>query len=488
MACVSLSLALAALLACASCGGDSSEVQRAEVGPAPSWPIQLGTRSLPAHDYERVVLVTLDTLRADHVGCYGYGRATTPFLDSLAERGVRFTRAFSQISHTAPAHASLLTGLVPSVHGLVANGMELSDDATTLADLFERAGYATAAFVNVRFLQGVTGHFQYQRAAPNTGVRVLERALEWLASEERPDRFFLWLHLYDPHHWNKPDLWPREELDDLARTSPRTDEELYAEIAHLHGFEDPRVATWDRPEHAGEAGRDHASIASMLAAYDAQILHTDRLLQHFHDAIEGLDLPGATLWIVTSDHGEGLGSHGYFGHTARIYNEQLRVPLVVAADDGWVRPAVVDATVEQVDLLPTLAELVGVELTGVDDVIDGRSFLGRLRGRTPGPERAVWSERCSLEGMARLEALQTPDWKLLVEDGATPVAYDLRADALELAPLELEDAPPAAGTLYEEYRMRAARVRARAAEVADGDASPPPAEWLEELKDLGYVR
>ncbi|HED66605.1 MAG TPA: hypothetical protein ENJ09_13745 [Planctomycetes bacterium] len=469
----------------ASCGDESPPAPTSPPGDVnPAWPIRVAGGSEPALPFERIVLATIDTLRPDHLGCYGYPRPTSPFLDRMAERGVRFTRAFSQISHTAPAHATLLTGLVPSIHGLVANGMRLDERATTLATLFQRAGYSTVAFYNVSFLDGLADSFEVHHAAPNTGERVLARALDWLSSPNRPERFFLWLHLYDPHHWNKPNLWPNEELEELARAAPRTDDEIYREIALLHGFDDPSVAFWDSVESGRVPGHDHASIARMLRAYDAQILKADRLLERFHDALEAQNLPGETLWIVTSDHGEGLGSHGYFGHTARIYNEQLRVPWIVASSNGTIEPRVVDATIEQIDLFPTLAELLGMSVQGLDPVNDGRSFLGLLTGGEAGPEREVWSERCLLEGEERLVSLQSAAWKLLVHGEGPMECFDLTNDPLELDPLPAEEAPE----LLASFRSREARVDARALQRGTGAQEAPPDEWLEELKDLGYVR
>src|SRR5262245_29954999 len=196
-----------ALAMAASCAPSTSEEAARERG---SWPVAVERSSDAQPAYDRVVLVTIDTLRADHVSCYGYPRATTPFLDALAARGVRFTRTYAAISHTAPSHATMLTGLVPAVHGVVNNGGRLDPEAADLAKAFAGAGFESAAFLNVRFMSGIAasfGHVVVCALGPEpthklqTGADVVDAAISWLEHERRTERFLLWVHLYDPHKW-----------------------------------------------------------------------------------------------------------------------------------------------------------------------------------------------------------------------------------------------------------------------------------------------
>src|SRR6185436_12408394 len=191
-----------------ACGGGEAQAP-VPGGPLPvpgtHWPVSVERLGEERPNYEHLVLVTIDTLRADHVSCYGYPRETTPFLDSLAERGVRFTRAMSAVSHTAPSHATMLTGLVPAVHGVLHNGENLDPGALDLARLFASAGYETAAFLNVEFLRGIAGSFGRTEAFAVTdghdSADVVDAALAWMEKERKGERFFLWVHLYDPHEW-----------------------------------------------------------------------------------------------------------------------------------------------------------------------------------------------------------------------------------------------------------------------------------------------
>src|SRR5262245_33382339 len=199
-----------ALAMAASCAPSTSEEAARERG---SWPVAVERSSDAQPAYDRVVLVTIDTLRADHVSCYGYPRKTTPFLDSLAEKGVRFGHALAAVSHTAPSHATMLTGVVPAVHGVVTNGTALNPAALDLAQLFSRAGFETAAFLNVKFLSGIAGSFGKVAVCAVgqedghkillSGKHVVSAALDWLAKERHSERFFLWVHLYDPHKWKE---------------------------------------------------------------------------------------------------------------------------------------------------------------------------------------------------------------------------------------------------------------------------------------------
>ncbi|MEQ1893625.1 MAG: sulfatase-like hydrolase/transferase, partial [Planctomycetota bacterium] len=261
-------LAVLFVAALASCGGSTAPA-------AGDWPLTLVPAKTGAPAFERVVLVTLDTLRADHVSCYGYPRATTPFVDSLAARGVRFTRAQAAVSHTAPSHATMLTGLVPALHGVVHNGGQLAPEAIDLAELFTGAGYETAAALHVKFLAGVAasfGHVAVRTAGPKgevlSGKDVVDAALAWAKNQRTSERFFLWVHLYDPHRWKE-----------LALESARfgappwrgaTPAGFTRRLAELHGLPlpvegEPWTVDWVvEDEKRGVHGFDFTSEAGFL--------------------------------------------------------------------------------------------------------------------------------------------------------------------------------------------------------------------------------
>jgi arylsulfatase A-like enzyme len=452
------------------------------------------------HQYDRVVLVTLDTLRADHVSCYGYPRETTPFLDSLAARGARFTRAIAAYNCTAPSHATMLTGLVPAVHGVLRNGAELDPAALDLAEVFHDAGFESAAFLNVGFLSGIAGSFGRVRARDvskghvPTGAEVVDDAIAWLEKERTSARFFLWVHLYDPHEWERK---VRQHGDDPASPwSGATPEGFLARMAELHGLPAPEpgkpyAVSWLGSRKAIAQGFwKPERYPACVDAYDELVRFADRQVERLHARIEELRLPGRSLWVVTADHGEGLASHGIPGHGPRIYQEQLHVPLVLFASDGSIPARVVDRLVAHVDLFPTLAETLGLQVKGEAGLYEGRSLWPLLgSGAAAWPERPVFSQRCPVDDVnpgdtTTLYSLQDARRKLIVQRPGDAVEfYDLAADPRELVDLGAASAGATElrAALEERLRTYAAHAPAR----ADADV---PEEWLQELRELGYAR
>jgi arylsulfatase A-like enzyme len=450
------------------------------------------------------VLVTIDTLRADHVSCYGYPRATTPFLDSLAARGARFTRAVAAYNCTAPSHATMLTGLVPAVHGVLQNGSTLDPAALDLAELFQAAGYASAAFLNVGFLRAIAGSFGHvdardvARGHVPSGAEVVDAALAWLEEARARARFFLWVHLYDPHEWQRA---VRTHGDDPAPLwNGATPDGFWERLAELHGLSAPEpgkpyAVAWSDSKQAREGTGfwKPERYPSCVDAYDELVLFADRQLERLHARLEGLGLPGRTLWIVTADHGEGLASHGVPGHGPRVYQEQLRVPLVLHASDGSIPARVVDELVAHVDLFPTVAETLGLAVHGRAGLYEGRSLWPLLgAGSAAWPGRPVFSQRCPVEGREAAEedelfALQDARQKLILRRGAGGAEvgefYDLASDPRELVDLGL--AARAAAGLRAALEERLRTYRAFAPERTQTEVSE---EWLQELRELGYAR
>jgi arylsulfatase A-like enzyme len=464
----------------AACG----ESPRPPTRVADEWPLAVEFPHGPEPRYERVVLVTIDTLRADHVSAYGYRRRTTPFLDSLAQRGVLFGRASAVISHTAPSHSSMLTGLPPLVHGVLHNGYQMDENAVDLARVFAAAGFETAACVNTEFLQGVARSFQSVHATTERGEEVVKQARAWLTEERRGERFFLWVHLFDPHRWKG--FAVEIEAERLFRGKTPPDFEGY--LMDLHGLS--RLGTegllsqrWDT-----EVGKlvELESVAQYLRfveAYDTLIHYADERLRSLYEAVEELKLPGPTLWIVTADHGEGLGSHGMAGHGGHIYQEQLAVPLVVHASDGSLAPRRVEALTTHLDLFPTLVETLGGSVSGSAGLLEGRSLWPLIRG-----ERVDWSKRIVFAQRKptgeTLYSLRSERFKLLHSQSNADELYDLAADPRELDN-RFEAELPERTALERELEQR---LRLFEANAQGGEEQEIPEEWMGELRDLGYVR
>ena len=492
---------LLSLLVAGACGHEPS------VPVAGAWPVAVESSGAEHPEYERVVLVTIDTLRADHVSSYGYPRATTPFLDSLAARGVRFARAYASVSHTAPSHATMLTGLAPAVHGVLQNGGQLDSAAVNLGGLFGANGFETAAFLNVKFLSGIAASFGHVevcalggeagRRRKLTGADVADAALKWLRTTRTSPRFLLWVHLYDPHKWkdvvleagnaNKP-LWSESSPADFA-----------SQVLALHGLPPaepgkPYRFGWTVEKSAGaeDVPLDVQTLEGFLRcvdAYDELTLFADRQLQRLYEGLEALQLPGRTLWVVTADHGEGLASHGVAGHGGRIYQEQLHVPLVLHASDGSLAPEVVEELVAHVDLLPTLAETLGARVHGHERVYDGRSLWPLVRAQgTAWPPRPLFAQRRPAENandpdQTEIYALQTAGAKYILHEPGADEFFDLARDPREL--VNLGEGATAGAELRATLEQRLQTLRGIMRSAA---GEPVPEEWMDELRDLGYVR
>lgn len=382
-----------------------------------------------------VVLITIDTLRADRLGVYGYGKARTPHLDALGAAGLLATRAYATAPVTLPSHASILTGRYPPAHGARHNGVALPDGAVTLATVFKAAGFATGAFVSAFPLErrfGLAAGFdvygdRWARAPDGrptderAGQLTVDEALAWRRSTGDA-RTFLWVHLFEPH-------------------TP---------------YGDART---------GRAVSDR---------YDDEIAEADRQVGRL---LDGLGPARAeTLVVVTADHGEAFGEHGEIGHSVFVYDTTLQVPLIVqgpgAAQALWREP------VSLVDIAPTVLALTGVQTSAP---LDGEALsLDRRPGPPAAPPRQLYAETMAPYedfGWSPLRSVRAGATKYIL--APTPELYDTAADALE------------ATNLIANHQAEAARLRAAVATFA---ASPTPAaasaltpDARRRLQSLGYL-
>lgn len=464
-------------LSCACHGGES----RGPLTVASQWPVAVEFPRGPEVRYERVVLVTIDTLRADHVSAYGYRRATTPFFDALAQRGVLFTRANATVAHTAPSHSSMLTGLPTLVHGVRHNGYELDPDAIDLARVFGAAGFETAACVNERFLERIAHSFQSVHSSRARGEEVVRLARTWLGEERRGGRFFLWVHLFDPHRWKNL------KTGSESRFHEDSPADFADYVLQLHGLERIGVEgllaqRWEMKEGTLQL-QNLAQYLRFIESYDRYIHYADAQLAALHEAVTALGLPGATLWIVTADHGEGLASHGHDTHIWNIYQEQLHVPLLFHASDGSLAARRVEALVSHLDLYPTLVEALGGSVRAPDGLLDGRSLWPLLAGQASDwPERAIFAQRKPLG--ETLYSLQSERFKLLDKQDGEDEFYDLALDPYELEN-RVEAGIPERAALARDLERRLRLFEAYAQGI---DEQEIPADMLDELRDLGYVR
>jgi arylsulfatase A-like enzyme len=415
-----------------------------------------------------VILISIDTLRPDHLGCYGYGPPTSPRLDALCRESVVFEQARAHAPSTLLSHASLFTSLVPQHHGAShVRRLPIRADRPTLAEVYRRAGWRTAGFVGGGQLAAEFGfgrgfEIYAVRTRPLSGV--VPDALRWLDGLSGADPFFLFLHTFQVHHPYEPAAATLRELE------PRYDGSLPPAIS----IELLAAA------NEGRLALDDADRRHIVAAYDAEIREMDAGLGGLLDALSRRGLLDRSVLVFTSDHGEELGEHGFMGwHSHTLYEELLRVPLVVRMPGGRTAPGRVAEPVQLVDLAPTLLAATAVP---VPDRYEGLSLLPLL-GSPAGDEAADLRRRLRARPLValaeneilRLEAILAGRWKLAGEQ-----LFDLQRDPGERVDLAVPG------------KERVVHLRALLAESTAG--SPPPsapvtpnAETESALRALGYV-
>jgi arylsulfatase A-like enzyme/Flp pilus assembly protein TadD len=401
-------------------------------------------RMTPAAGDLNVVVVTLDTTRADRLGCYGFSQIETPHIDALARQGVVFENATSTAPLTFPSHSSIFTGLIPPHHGARDNGGFFLDDArTTLAERLKAAGYATGAFIGAWVLESRWGLAQgfdeysdrfelskYKVISLGTvqkpGDEVMDDALKWLDSV-RQRRFFAWVHLYDPH------------------------------------------APYEPPEPFASRYRGQP--------YLGEIAYTDKVVGRLTAWLEAQGLMNHTVIVVVGDHGESLGDHGEGAHAYFIYGSTTHVPLIVRTP--WGLSGRSRGQVSTVDIMPTVLDLVGLP---PQEGIDGRSLARALFDPATPIEHASYSETYFPRyhfGWQHLRSLR--DDRYTYVDAPHPELYDRTEDAGE------------AHNIFKAYSQRAEALRVRLEEMSrTTDAQAPERkqldpETLQRLAALGYV-
>lgn len=433
-----------------------------------------------------LVIILVDTLRADHLGCYGYERPTSPNIDRLASGGTLFENAVSQSSWTLPSAASLLTGLYPMRHQAVWRKAQLPLARITLAEVLSAEGYATGAVVSHSLVssdhdldQGFD-FFDETHISGHAGISspgVTDVAVRWLR-ENRGQPFFLFLHYFDPHY-------------------AYLEHEGYEFGQRYEGWVDPKAPFRTIQTQRGRL--DQGDIEFLRDRYDGEIAFTDHHIGIVLGELDRLGLTERTVVVLVGDHGEEFLDHGWLGHTTHLYEEIVRVPLIVHHPGMNGLPDRVAEPVELIDVLPTVLAMSGVD--SVPAGIDGRNLLAMLEGRAPA-DTTAFSEVClrSLHANASdasgrtsldLKCLRCGRWKL-IHDAARQSweLYDLPVD-----PAEEEDlASTAPRSLMDGLRNQLVE-RAAALErlarvenaVCDSIVGVDP-EREERLRALGYVQ
>jgi choline-sulfatase len=392
-----------------------------------------------------VYLVTIDTLRADHVRCYGYKDIQTPALDSLAKDGIRFTQAFTPSPITNTSHTTILTGLLPSSHGVTDFAVPLAATYPTWAELLKRRGYHTAAFIGAVILDshslapGLDRGFDFYDDFPNNlppqvhwgrverrGMDVVGRAEKWVTAHPA-GAHFVWVHLYDPH--------------------------------------DP----YEPPPPYSQIYKDHL--------YDGEIAYADSALANFLEYIKKRGWYEKAIVIVVGDHGEGLGEHGEDTHGIFLYDSTTHVPLILKLPGNRDSGKVIDAQVRTTDILPTVLDLLAIPASAKFDGESLKPFFGEAApgarvafGETDYPLRFGWSP---------LRSVREQGFKFI--EAPRPELYDLHQD-----PDEAHNNYVPWDEKVQKSRSMLAEMRAKMPPPAPSGATVP-AGTVDELKALGYL-
>jgi|SRR5579862_1524248 len=394
-----------------------------------------------------VVFITIDTLRADHLGCYGYKEIHTPNIDALAAHSVRFERAYTPVPVTLPSHTAIFTGTYPTYSGMHDfSGNKLSPKQPTLASVLKEQGYVTGAVVASAVLDSRFGlnhgfdfyydHFDFNRLQESNledmerpGNVVADVALDWLGKNSR-SKFFLWMHLYDPHYPYHP------------------------------------------PAPYSEQYKDHL--------YDGEIAFADAQVGRLIAFLKAKDLYQNTLIVLTGDHGESLGEHGEKTHGFFIYNATLHVPVIIhlpGAMTGQVAPELVSLT----DLMPTVLQVLKID---VPSDVQGRSLASLLSTKKDRDSRNLYAETFLPRlhfNWSELRSVETEKYQFI--EAPKPELYDLASD------------PGETRNLYADKKAVAAELQARLdvlihqysadQELAEKTGLDPA--LMERLKSLGYA-
>jgi len=444
-----------------------------------------------------VLLITVDTLRPDHLGCYGYTRPTSRSIDTLARRGVVFRTAITAAGRTVQSFPSILTGVYPMTHGLRYEGQsyEVLGDRLTLTRVLKDHGYESFAVtqgLNVGLHRDFDMYDPDIYIDPN-GKKVYlptkndsdatRKAAQWLRNRRRKDApFFLWLR-YNAPHWPYIAPAPYTEMFDPQYKGP-------------HTFNEEAGPGVERGDIIfGKKRLPEREVEHAVAHYDAEVACADQAIGELLSALESMGLLSTTLVVLTADHGESLGEHDYFfEHGAYLYEATVRVPLILSYPPSLPAGEVVAAQARTIDIVPTVLDIAGIPIPAG---LQGASLLPRMLGRTTGPAPPAYSEsgrnfyrenpRQYVDGIAgKWRMMRSDRFKLIMipakSSGPIWEFYDLQSDPGETANV-LGKFPA------EEQALRRALLDLVAGDPSkdDRDEPPVPPGLEDDLRSLGYV-
>ena len=422
-----------------------------------------------------LLLVTIDTLRADHLGCYGYPRDTSPHIDRFAAESVLFQNAFATVPKTGPAMASLFTGKHPIGHGVTENPVALPKSEVVLAEHLPRS-FRKAAIVGNPTLAPARGYddgFDTFTLTEGDSADLTDRAIDWLGGIG-DDPYFLWVHYLDPHgpYRPPPELRGRFVGDEWYDPTRR----VALEYEPVRGL-DPNYVLGAVPRY--QRSGDVDLVDWYVAQYDAEIVDVDAHVGRLLDFVRERGMLDRTLVVLTADHGESLGEHDYYFEHGMLVNEgSVHVPLLVRHPD--LPPRTIDALVQSTDLLPTLLRFLDLDVPGD---VHGRD-LGPLLAGAPGASGREWIYAATpwpSEYRSFFETVRTAEGKLIRAQDGSLTYHDLRVDPEESEDRLAELDPADRSRLLERMALF------DRGEVRRGVVPEISPELREQIRALGYV-
>ncbi len=425
-----------------------------------------------AYADSNVVIVSIDTLRADHLGVYGYSRDTSPRLDQLAKEAIVFERARAPRGLTWPSLVSLFTSLYPKSSNVRRNGDLLPDDVPTLASVLEARGYATAAFLG-NACGVLTQNFDTNFCG--TDEEVHRKAVEWIASApEEP--YLLWVHYKAPHE----EYLPPKRFDRF--TDPN-----YAGPAHGHrSYLDEVILSKKAPT---DEDREH-----IVGLYDGEVLYSDAMMGEIIDALDRRGDFDETIFVFTSDHGEELLQHNnYYYHSCSVYDAVLHVPLVIRLPDRNHAGRRIASLVENIDVAPSLLEMLGVDSPAG---VEGQTLLPLVNDVPGAPERFTRAfAEYHRPGTGWIGTVRTDRWHYIHNPDDITTVCRPQSDYFDVRERELYDHSRDAGEQLDVAIEHEALVDELAQEVMEAfdrqrDHAPPQRadpQVIEQLKAMGYL-
>lgn len=451
------------------------------------------TTEKPAAPHWNVLLISIDSLRSDHLSCYGYSRPTSPNIDKLAASGTLFEQMISSSAWTLPAHASMFTGLAESVHGAIDPQHRLPDSRPTLAAILKGAGYTTAGYFSGPFLHPVFGlgrgfdryidcsSYADRSAATAskdgtidsrdiddashrdiTSPRVYEQARAFL-NEKRTQPFFLFVHLWDVHY----DYIPPAPYD------RKFDPDYKGTINGENFFDNPAV----------NARMPRRDLDHLIALYDGEIAWTDEHVGKILAELDRLDLARNTLVVLTSDHGTAFFDHLMKGHRNSLFEELIHIPLIVRLPGSVRQTPRIAAQTRMIDIAPTILDCLGIRPA---PAMMGRSLTPALTGATLPDTEPALSEMLCYGFESRSSRFGGRKYIAEMKQKAA-VAYDLQRDPGERASIN-DPRNPIYRAALDDFRRMLKWLGPWKSRFPDSDSpASVPADVMRSLKTFGYV-